>query len=56
MFTMEIVLPRAVMCNGNIGAMAILEMGVLLNIELFAKLTIMKYKWGHYCAGHCLQR
>jgi len=42
MFTMETLLPRAVMCNSNIGAIAILEMGALLHRALFAKLTLVK--------------
>jgi len=42
MFAMETLLPGAVMCNGNIGVMAILEMWALLNRALFAKVTLVK--------------
>jgi hypothetical protein len=36
---METLLSGAVMCNDNIGAMAILEMGALLHRALFATVT-----------------
>jgi len=42
MFMMENLLSRAIMCNGNIGVMGILEMGALLHRALFETVTLVK--------------